>query len=83
MRDGDYSSPDDEGIELPALDLAWTEAIRTSAEMARDHQLAIKVRDDNGFVLAVTVTFEAEAVNSGLTLSQANAPGVRRRFPRV
>jgi hypothetical protein len=68
MREGDEIVPDDEGLELDALETVQEEAARSLADMARDairrrnraghhHQMAIDVRDDSGPVLEVTFTF--------------------------
>jgi hypothetical protein len=70
LRDGDDLAPDDEGLELPAIERVQEEAARSLADMARDavrknhdgpgHQLAIEVRDDVGPVLQVRFTFEID-----------------------
>jgi hypothetical protein len=68
MREGDEIVPDNEGMELDALETVQEEAARSLADMARDairkrncarhpHQMAIDVRDDSGPLLQVTFTF--------------------------
>jgi hypothetical protein len=70
VRDGDNVAPDDEGLELPATEAAWDEAAHSLADMLRDavrmqrqgedHRMAVEVRDDNGPVLTVEVSFKAK-----------------------
>jgi hypothetical protein len=52
-QDGDYILCDDDGVELPGLDMARAEAARTVAEMARDilpgqecREIAVEVLDE-------------------------------------
>jgi hypothetical protein len=68
IREGDELAPDDEGLELSTVQAVQEEAARSLAEMARDavrkhhdgaaHRMAIEVRDDDGPVLEVKLTFE-------------------------
>ena len=66
VREGDSIHVDNEGAEISSIDLAWTEAARTAAEMSKDgihkrnsdHRLAAEVRDNSGPVISVSVTFE-------------------------
>jgi hypothetical protein len=70
IRDGDEFAPDCEGTELSSIQGVQEEAARSLADMARDaihhqhdgarHEMAIEVRDDNGPVLTVEVSFEAK-----------------------
>lgn len=77
VHEDDHYTQDADGLELPTLEGAWFEAIRSLAELARDtiprhaaadwdhqdHRMEIDVRDDGGPVLAVKVTFEASRVH--------------------
>jgi hypothetical protein len=65
-RDGDDFSDDDVGIDYPDLETVKLEAARTLADLARDvipgnvsRELAVEVRDAQGPVLIVKITFEA------------------------
>lgn len=70
IREGDDLAPDDEGLELSSMQAVQEEAARSLADLLRDavrrqrqggdHRMAIEVRDDNGPVLTVTVSFEAK-----------------------
>jgi hypothetical protein len=66
VRDGDYAGQDREGIDFPSVQSALTEATQAIGDMARDQirkhpsedrSFAIDVRDDDGPVLAVKMTF--------------------------
>ena len=68
IHEGDEIIPDEEGLELATVEDAYTEASRSLAGLAKDviashrgtgHQLAIEVRDHDGPVLAVRLSFEA------------------------
>jgi hypothetical protein len=69
IREGEDLAPDDEGLELSTIEAAWIEAARSLVDILRDairtrrpgadHRMAIEVRDVNGAVLAVKVSFEA------------------------
>ncbi|WFU18866.1 hypothetical protein [Bradyrhizobium sp. CB3481] len=70
IREGDDLAPDEEGLDLPSIELVQEEAARVLADMARDtvrkdrdkagHEMAIEVRDDHGPVLQVKFTFEMD-----------------------
>lgn len=70
VRDGESVSTDYEGIDLLALDNAWSEAALSAAELARDRlpgrlfhgdqRMTVDVRDDSGPVMAISVTFSVE-----------------------
>ncbi len=58
INDGDHSTRDDVGIELPDLQLARRKAIGVLPDLARDvlpdgdhHEITSMVRDDAGHVL--------------------------------
>jgi hypothetical protein len=63
LRKGDEVFPDEEGLELSAIEAVQQEAVHAVAEMARDairrnpdgsrHFMAMEVRDDSGPVLQV------------------------------
>ena len=73
LRDGDELIPDDEGIELPAIENARKEAIRGLADCARDAiydlsrgDLVIEVVDSLRNLLFVTrLTFATEFHENG------------------
>jgi hypothetical protein len=65
-RDGDEFIDDDVGIDYPDLETVKLEAARTLGDLARDvipgnvnRELAVEVRDAQGPVLIVKITFEA------------------------
>jgi hypothetical protein len=65
-RDGDEFIDDDVGIDYPDLVTVKLEAARTLADLARDvipgkvnRELAVEIRDAQGPVLIVKITFEA------------------------
>jgi len=65
----DVSVPDFEGLELPSLEVACTEALKTLAEMARevrpgprDRQLVCTVRDGKRPVYRLELTVRAVAL---------------------
>jgi len=64
FHDGQGAIADDEGIELPSLDAARSEARQTMGEAARsmakgaDARIVVQVRDQSGPVLTVAATFE-------------------------
>ena len=64
MREGDDIAPDEEGLELPTIEIVRGEAAHTLADMARDavrgrptdaagHMMSVDVRDDAGPVMQV------------------------------
>jgi hypothetical protein len=65
-RDDDRFINDDVGLEYPDLEAIKVEAACALAELAHDvipgslrRELAIEVRDEQGPVLAATISFEA------------------------
>ena len=74
VRDGNEFTLDDEGLELFSIQTAQDEAARSIADMARDsirkhcdgfsRDLAVEVRDENGPVLQVKLTFVVDRYRS-------------------
>jgi hypothetical protein len=70
VRDGKHLIPDEEGLELPTIEAAWGEAALSLADLAMDEiampgtkgreDMAIEVRDGDGLVLEVKLTFAVE-----------------------
>lgn len=69
IREGDEFSPDEVGLEFSTLQAVQKEAARSLADLAGDtirewsdragHRMAVEVRDDNGPVLVMKITFES------------------------
>ncbi|MFT4117490.1 DUF6894 family protein [Bradyrhizobium sp.] len=72
LRDGDELALDQEGLELPAIEAAEREAVRSLAELARGEvlisrrddrsfdRLGVEVRDDSGPLFKVRFFFESD-----------------------
>lgn len=71
LRNGEEVAVDDEGVELPSVQAVQEQAALSLADMARDairahpndgarHLMAIEVRDENGPVLQVRLTYEVD-----------------------
>lgn len=69
MREGDFLAVDEEGIEFASVGAVQEEAARSLAEMAQEaagtrskggRRLAIEVRDNDGPMMKVLFTFEAD-----------------------
>lgn len=70
MRDRNFLTQDEEGIELPDIESVQEEAALSLADMARNahgppergagHRMAIEVRDRSGPVLKVLFAFEVD-----------------------
>lgn len=70
VYEGDKVTVDADGIQFGSAAIAWTEAARSVAEMARDafpqhadditHSLKIEVRDESGLAFSVKADFVTE-----------------------
>jgi hypothetical protein len=71
VRSGGCLSPDEEGMELPDLDVVQREASRAMGEIVREELMAaadagaavnmvVEVRTESGLVMRATFSFEME-----------------------
>ena len=67
IRDGDKLAPDEQGMDLPHVEVAQEEAARSLADMIRDNisgqrlrHVAIEVRDQNGPVFEAKFVWDVQ-----------------------
>jgi hypothetical protein len=69
IRDENGVWPDDEGMELPTIESAEKEAVRSLAGIAqsevvgkRRHEMAIEVRTDKGPLFRAAIAFDIKSI---------------------